>query len=476
MAVPMPFFLDARQGLAGYSFSGLGLFFVLLTLASTFLLKLYLNLHRKPEVPFVTDPKAFKYQFPPSPRQALLDDPNPNPTAKKYRDLLRAVEQGPKVKGATTATGFSIADIEALGRFPDYSVLSGVPHPKPCPEFDIKTACFRPYRPFRWKYHQTMALSKYEPDFWIELEQNYFSSLEQRKALLSEHGTNILNYAPGSDLACRELMEMVLQNICIRYPAQFRLNESKTILTNNLLRTKTDLTTTHPLHVLFANIPEDFAIMIRDPKTGIYHLDAGYICSSIGWTFGTHFRRPLWAIHTEVNDYEKMAKSMDRYFSKMPVNAPIQRGAWFVEDWKPLFVTPEEYARNAGIRHSGDTKPVPIEECFLRVDWQTLRRLPLSGAIVFNFKAIFTPLTELKDEPYAPALLYKQVTEGRRKITEPKVHKHLLAVVLGALEEWKREQVEKGLVVERWEEETLRESPFYPGWEKRWKERIGFEI
>lgn len=120
------------------------------------------------------------------------------------------------------------------------------------------------------------ALSKFEPDFWIELEKNYFDSLKQRKALLSEHGSSILNYSPGSEIACRELMEMALQNLCIRYPRQFALEESNTVFVNRLLDTKTDLTATHPLHVLFENIPEDFAIMMRNPEDGLYYLRAGY--------------------------------------------------------------------------------------------------------------------------------------------------------------------------------------------------------
>lgn len=164
---------------------------------------------------------------------------------------------------------------------------------------------------------------------------------------------------------------------------------------------------------------------------------------------------------------------MYRFFAKLPTNTPIQRGAWFIEDWKPLFVTPEEYALNAGTRYSDSNKPISIDQCYLRVDWQTLRRLPLSGAIVFNFKAIFTPMTELRGEPYIPALLYKQVTEGKKLITEPKVHKHLLGVVLGALQEWKREQVGRGVVEKGWEEATLAESPFYPGWEEVWRDRGG---
>ena len=57
-----------------------------------------------------------------------------------------------------TPTGFSMREIKALGNFPDYAELSGVPLPQPYSEFDIEKALPRPYRPFRWAYHQTMCM------------------------------------------------------------------------------------------------------------------------------------------------------------------------------------------------------------------------------------------------------------------------------------------------------------------------------
>lgn len=56
-----------------------------------------------------------------------------------------------------TFTGHSIKEVRALGDFPDYTTLSGVPLPEPYLEHDIKKAIPRPYRPFRWAYHQTMC-------------------------------------------------------------------------------------------------------------------------------------------------------------------------------------------------------------------------------------------------------------------------------------------------------------------------------
>lgn len=67
-----------------------------------------------------------------------------------------------------TPTGFSTAEIRAMGDFPAYDILSGVPLPEAYENFNVKTALPRPYRPFRWAYHQTMCKTK----FFIHKELN----------------------------------------------------------------------------------------------------------------------------------------------------------------------------------------------------------------------------------------------------------------------------------------------------------------
>jgi hypothetical protein len=54
-------------------------------------------------------------------------------------------------------TGFRVGDVRTLGQFPDHAALSGVPLPGPIENFNINKAAARPYRPFRWEYHQTMC-------------------------------------------------------------------------------------------------------------------------------------------------------------------------------------------------------------------------------------------------------------------------------------------------------------------------------
>lgn len=114
-------------------------------------------------------------------------------------------------------------------------------------------------------------------------------------------------------------------------------------------------------------------------------------------------------------------------------------------------------------RQDGNLGP---QDIYLRVDWQTLRRLPLSGAVVFNFKALFTPLTALEREPYIPALLYKVLSDGEETLLKYKSIWHVEHVVKPTLEKYKDAQVAKGLVEADWHPRTLDQSPFYLGWDQ----------
>lgn len=103
-----------------------------------------------------------------------------------------------------------------------------------------------------------------------------------------------------------------------------------------------------------------------------------------------------------------------------------------------------------------------------------LRRLPLSGAIVFNFKALFTPITEFRDEPGLPSLVLKVCREGKESMMKYKATWHTEHVALPAMEKYEREQKQNGLIPEDWNVQTLDEHPFFPGWEEKWHRQQGF--
>ncbi|KAE8412443.1 hypothetical protein BDV36DRAFT_304839 [Aspergillus pseudocaelatus] len=316
-------------------------------------------------------------------------------------------------------TGFSNDDVTYLGRFPDYATLSGVRLPEPQHDFNIHTAIARPYRPIRWPYNQTMG--EFIPTIFL----------------------------------------------CARYPHYFQLLDDQSILRNDILGTETDLRLIHPLHVLLNNVPEDFAIMLRDPETGEYFLRAGIICSSLGWSLGLKLGKCIDEIHEPVPDYgEKLQFSMNRFFAKMPTDRLIQRGSWGIEIDQPIHMPPGD---PIALRHETQDSNIALGRYHLRVDWQTLRRLPVSAAVVFSFKVLFTPVTQFQNEPYIPSLFLKNYREAKPNLLKHKNIWHTEATILPALELWEREQKEQGIIPEDWQPATLDDYPYYPGWKERWE-------
>ena len=160
------------------------------------------------------------------------------------------------------------------------------------------------------------ALTKLEPNWWLELDSNYKSRIAQRKELVMKYGEMVLDYLPGSELASKEIMEMALQFLCARYPQYFSLTKTEAeghVFQNGILKTRTVINSMHPLHVLLHNVPEDFAIMLRNPDDGLYYFRAGLLCSALGWNVRTKLGLTLKEIHAPIPDYkEKMEFSMDR--------------------------------------------------------------------------------------------------------------------------------------------------------------------
>ena len=128
------------------------------------------------KVPNNAPPSAeYKDVFPPSSREGLLKLADSLPASQRKCIGIREVDHKDFMKnmipfeadyrecGPSTYTPMeiSMAEIQALGDFPDYSKLSGVPLPEAYKEFEIEKALPRPYRPFRWAYHQTMGMSNY---------------------------------------------------------------------------------------------------------------------------------------------------------------------------------------------------------------------------------------------------------------------------------------------------------------------------
>lgn len=169
-----------------------------------------------------------------------------------------------------------------------------------------------------------------EPDWWLELESTYETRIVQRLEIYATEGTAVVDALPGSDAACIELMEMAIQFLCARYPNQFKYDSETGIFWNGIrdLHFETHAEAgggragegkgeggngVRALRFLLENVPEDFAVMVKDETTGLYYLRAAVIVSAVGWNLHDKMGRPMHEIHGPVPDYnEKIRHSVDR--------------------------------------------------------------------------------------------------------------------------------------------------------------------
>lgn len=104
------------------------------------------------------------------------------------------------------------------------------PLPEPTPLLHLtpetlKTFEDRPWRPFRWPYHQTMSIFKLDINHWLDMDKSFYRYIKSREEVYKEHGKEYCDALPGSEDACQELMEVVIDHVLKRYPKLYRKTE-----------------------------------------------------------------------------------------------------------------------------------------------------------------------------------------------------------------------------------------------------------
>jgi len=148
------------------------------------------------------------------------------------------------------------------------------------------------------------------------------------------------------------------------------------------------------------NVEEDFYLMVPDCDD-IYRLQGYIACFPGGFLSPAKIGMSVRELHAPVPGYiERIGNSVDRFFSRMVPGVFIRRWNWSLQtDGSELFKT----KGNNFYPEEGQNSPVSKEitdicNTYLRVERQTLCRLPLSRAIVFCVRSFMTPISEIVEE------------------------------------------------------------------------------
>jgi hypothetical protein len=232
-----------------------------------------------------------------------------------------------------------------------------------------------------------MGLSRLAPATWLWVSEHYGEELAEKRRLLAA-GADIARRLPAAEAALAETAELVAAYLAEHHPELAPADERDPLLRTGL------------------SVQEDFCWLAPSPEG--HRLVAAFVAFPARWRLADKIGRPLGAIHAPVPGFaERLAAPTERLFEGLAVGRPVQRANWSLVD-DPVLHQPAAKDRWRRIALAPDDAG---ERLHLRVERQTLRRLPRTGVVLFTIHTIVAPLAAVAAAPAAAAGLRARLEE-----------------------------------------------------------------
>ena len=217
--------------------------------------------------------------------------------------------------------------------------------------------------------------------------------------LLRDHRAEVFGAEPASAAACAETRDMILAHLTRVRPEWFERAGGSVFAC--LTGEQYDICAHDPLELAGRLVQEDLCLIEASAEGP--RLTAAILCFPSRWRLHEKLGRPLSIVHGAVPLYaEKLARPVDRFMDRVRPDHIAIRINWSLMDDPVLFQPTGKWrtdrnetidANNAG------------ERLFLRVERQSFRRLPVSGAVLFGIRVHVYPLSRVIATPSLAARL-----------------------------------------------------------------------
>ncbi|MGY6706971.1 MAG: heme-dependent oxidative N-demethylase family protein [Rhizobiaceae bacterium] len=253
----------------------------------------------------------------------------------------------------------------------------------------------------------TIGLRPLDTAEWIETDDRLADHLAQKDALYASAFEKVFAAEADTIEAQGEVLSMLVEHLPTRFPDLYRRHGDAIEVVPAGRSVALDAELAAPLIAASRLVQEDLVLM-RKGADG-WRLAAAALCFPSSWSLAEKFGRPLDEIHAPVPGFAagtRPAALIARIFDNLSPAQPVERLNWSLQEDDRLHHPRSKGERDAGIRPSaggllGDDL---MAGTFIRVERQTLRRLPLSGDILFTIRIHLDPLRRLATHPQAERL------------------------------------------------------------------------
>ncbi len=207
---------------------------------------------------------------------------------------------------------------------------------------------------------------------WIEIDDQLPDYLAEKQRLAALYPEQVFVAEPGTEAAQAELLELLVAHLLQRYPAVYRRDGD--VVTIVPAERGVGLGDGPPLAVA-ASLVEDDLVLMRKGDAG-WRLAAASLSFPSSWRLMEKFGRPMHEVHGPVPGFgagTRNAELIERMFDNLRPEIAMIRWNWSLYGDDQLFHP--ESADPRGPRFGPGAR---AENIFLRVERQTLRKLPQS--------------------------------------------------------------------------------------------------
>lgn len=233
----------------------------------------------------------------------------------------------------------------------------------------------------------TIGLKPLDLSGWLEIDVLHAPYIAEKRRLFAERPGDVFAEEEGTREAQGEVLELARGWLAQHAPALPRPDGEPG---------------EPPLKTASLLVQEDLVLMRRGADG--WRLAAASLCFPSSWSLAEKFGRPLSDIHVPVPGFGPGTRNdtvIGRIFDSLAVDRPVERANWSLQDNPALYHPLSDLERDtrAAARPARFGDENPIAAAFIRVERQTLRRLPNSGDILFTIRIHLDPLARLVARP-----------------------------------------------------------------------------
>jgi hypothetical protein len=270
------------------------------------------------------------------------------------------------------------------------------------------------------RYRLAMGLTPQSEAEWLAPDASLPEILAEKRKLLATRREFVFRAGPEASAPSAELLHLVTQHLARCFPSVYRWDGAHRLFNAASHETwDIDGPPLHPLDIVGRLVSEDLCLLQASDEG--YRLIGASLCFPNRWRLEEKIGRPLDFIHEPVPGFAPaLQRPVAHFFAALKPDRILARVNWGIAD-DPTRFQPIACEATAAITAANAGSAL-----YLRIERQTLRRLPQSGAVLFTIRTEITPLDRVIKTPDDAIDLAGALRDMSPAMLD---YKHLAAVV-----------------------------------------------